>query len=248
MEGWAVHVESCGVFIRILHQKHFTFICWTSIGYNLEIFALNFNCFAWFVTVACGPNVRNALSRWGAIIITSHASTFMTLVAQHINSSYPPVVSTFPSFTFNLLIHSSFLKKKSLCSNKTFHPTNHYSCSIHRIPPIVLCIPTSSMHNHHQTGKSHIGTVWTKGNRTFSHHSCQDCHRHYRINALVLCTTTCPATMHNQRRTGNNHIGTLCAKDNRTFSRHCCHDSHAYHRISTMVVPNTLVKVWNLRK
>ena len=31
-------------------------------------------------------------------------------VAQHTNSSYPPVMSTFPSFTFDLSMHSLFLQ------------------------------------------------------------------------------------------------------------------------------------------
>jgi len=38
-----------------------------------------------------------------------------------------------------------------LCLNKTFYPTNHHSGCIRHIPPIVLCIRTSPIHNHYQT-------------------------------------------------------------------------------------------------
>jgi len=90
-------------------------------------------------------------------------------------------------------LHSTFqctldLYNKVLCLNNTFHPTNHHMNLPPSIPPIVLCTHPSNLHNHHQTGNSHIGTYHLDTDIR-SHPNYHHSRSHHRIHVMMAHRT-----------------------------------------------------------
>jgi len=82
------------------------------------------------------------------------------------------------------------LCNKVLCSNNTFHPTNHHMSCSHHIPTIVLYIPTSSLHNHQQTGSKDIRTnlldTDIRSHPNYHHSPCIHCMCHMMAHRTLV--------------------------------------------------------------